>query len=115
MHELSIALAILDAASEEADRQGGACVSAIHVRLGLMSGVVKEALLSAFELAKEASPLCASRLIIEDVPVLVYCDHCQADRPIESIQSFRCVRCGTASSNVKRGRELEITALEIEE
>ena len=42
MHELSIALAILDAASEEAERHGGGVISAIHVRLGPLAGVIKE-------------------------------------------------------------------------
>jgi hydrogenase nickel incorporation protein HypA/HybF len=115
MHELSIALAILDAASEEADCRGGGLVSAVHVRLGALSGVVKEALMSAYELAAETSPFPGCRLIIEDVPVVIYCDRCQDDRPIESIQSFRCASCGSPAANVKRGRELEITALEIEE
>ncbi len=50
MHELSIALSILDVAAEEAERQGNARVVAIHLRLGPLSGVVKGALLSAFEL-----------------------------------------------------------------
>lgn len=115
MHELSIALALLDAAAEEAERRGGVLVSAIHVRVGPLSGVVKEALLSAYELACEATPFAGSQLVVEDVPVVIYCDRCQAERPIESIQSFRCACCGSPSAKVKNGRELEITALEIQE
>lgn len=115
MHELSIALAILDAASDEAERRGGASITAIHVRVGLLSGVSKDALLSAYDLARENSPFAAAELVVEDVPVVVYCDRCRADRPIESIQSFRCASCGAQSANVKSGRELEITALEIQE
>ena len=115
MHELSIALAILDAACEEAERRGGVVIEAIHVKVGPLSGVVKEALLSAYELAKEASPLSDCQLIVEDVPVRVYCDRCAMERPLESIQSFRCSFCGAPSAKVSSGRELEITALEIQE
>ena len=43
MHELSIALSILDLAAEEAGRRGGRVV-AVHLKLGPLSGVVKEAL-----------------------------------------------------------------------
>ena len=50
MHELSIALSLLDQVAEEAERRGGVQVHAIHLRLGPLSGVVKEALLSAYEL-----------------------------------------------------------------
>ena len=45
MHELSIALALVEMAAEEAERHG-ARVVAVHLRLGPLSGVVKEALLS---------------------------------------------------------------------
>jgi hydrogenase nickel incorporation protein HypA/HybF len=115
MHELSIAMNILDLTSEESDRRGGVRVEAVHLRLGPLSGVVKEALLSAYDLAREASPWASTRLVIEDVPVVVYCDICQSEQLIESIQEFCCPQCGTPTANVVRGRELEIFAMEIEE
>ena len=52
MHELSIALSLLDLVEEEAERRG-VRVAAVHVRLGPLSGVVRDALVSAFELARE--------------------------------------------------------------
>ena len=113
MHELSIALAMIDVASEELQRQGGGRVEAVHLKLGPLSGVVKEALLSAFELACEQSPLEGARLLIEDVPVEVFCPRCGGERGVESIQEMRCRVCGTASAQVVRGRELEVVALEI--
>jgi hydrogenase nickel incorporation protein HypA/HybF len=68
MHELSIAMSILDIAEEEAERHANARVEAIHLRVGKMSGIVKEALLSAYELAAEQTPFAQSRLVFEDVP-----------------------------------------------
>jgi hydrogenase nickel incorporation protein HypA/HybF len=114
MHELSIALSILDVAAEEAGRHAAARVAGIHLRLGPYSGVVKEALLSAFELAREGSPLETARLIIEEVPVTAYCPACQATREVVSIQQLCCRECGTPAPEVRGGRELEVVALEIE-
>ena|ERR1700761_9706555 len=68
MHELSIAMSILDIAGEEAERRGNVQVQAIYLKIGTLSGVVKEALLSAYELAAEQTPFAQARLIIEDVP-----------------------------------------------
>jgi hydrogenase nickel incorporation protein HypA/HybF len=68
MHELSIAMSILDIAQEEVDRRGNPRVEAIHLRIGKMSGIVKEALLAAYELASEQTPFAQARLVIEDVP-----------------------------------------------
>jgi hydrogenase nickel incorporation protein HypA/HybF len=113
MHELSIALSILDRAREEASRRGGVHVSAIHVRVGPLSGVDRNALLSAYELARECSPFAGSQLVVEDVPVVIYCETCAAERCVESIQSFRCSCCGSPSAKLVSGRELEITAMEI--
>ena len=114
MHELSIALSIIDIAGEELARQRNGCVDAIHLKLGPLSGVVKEALLSAWDLAREQSPpLASSRLVIEDVPVAVLCPQCNAERPVVSIQEMRCRECGTLCPRVVRGREMEVIAMEI--
>ena len=87
MHELSIALSITDMAEEEAERHGGgARVAAVHLRLGPLSGVVKEALLSAYELAREGSAVEHSRLVIEEVPIRIFCATCD----VES----RCILAG---------------------
>ena len=112
MHELSIALSILDMAEEEAGRRS-VHVDAIHVKLGALSGVVKEALLSAYDLARADTPLETARLIIEDVPVMIYCPRCQAPRSVPSIQQLSCSDCETPASEILQGRELQVVALEL--
>jgi hydrogenase nickel incorporation protein HypA/HybF len=112
MHELSIAFSILEMAEEEAGRRS-AEVDAIHIKLGALSGVMKEALLSAYDLAREETPLETARLLIEDVPVMVYCPRCQAPRGIPSIQELSCVDCQTPASEILQGRELQVVALEL--
>lgn len=115
MHELSIALSIIDAASEEAARVGARQVNAVHLKLGALCGVVKEALLFSYELACDGTPLQGSRLLIEEVPVFAYCDQCRRPREIHSIQRFTCSICGTLTSDVVQGKELLVTALEVEQ
>jgi hydrogenase nickel incorporation protein HypA/HybF len=115
MHELSIAMSIVELIEEESEKRGGAQVTAVHLKLGQLSGVVKEALLGSFKLACEQSSVENARLVIEDIPVRILCPKCDAQRPISSIQSFRCAACGTPSAEIVQGRELEVVALEIEE
>jgi hydrogenase nickel incorporation protein HypA/HybF len=120
VHELSIACSIIDLAAEESEQRGGVAVRAVHVRLGRLSGVVKSALLSAFELAREDSPLAAARLVVEETPIVIHCPTCEIEttfdspRSFESQAAFCCSRCGTPSSDLRSGRELEVTALEID-
>ena len=112
MHELSIAMSIVEAATEEAQKRGVA-VEAVHLKLGALSGVVKEALLSGYEIAAFETPLQGSKLVIEEIPVIVFCSKCQAERTIDSVQWFCCSKCGTPTGDVRRGKELEISALEV--
>jgi hydrogenase nickel incorporation protein HypA/HybF len=68
MHELSIAMSIADAAAEEARSYTGTRVCAVHLRLGDLSGVVKDALLFSWDASCEGTALSGVRLVIEETP-----------------------------------------------
>ena len=92
-----------------------AAVNAVHLKLGALAGVVKGALLSSYEIACAGTGLEGSRLVIEEVPVVVYCKQSAAPRTPPSIQLFVCPECGSPASEVLEGRELQVSALEIQE
>ena len=114
MHELSIAMGIVDAAADEA-KQRGVQVNAVHLRLGALSGVVKDALVFSYEVACQDTPLEGSKLIIEEVPVAVFCPRCKEKRILQSVQLFTCPECGTPTGEILQGKELEVFALEVGE
>lgn len=113
MHELSIAMGIVEAALDEA-QQRNLEVSAVHLRLGALSGVVKDALLFSYEVASRDTPLEGSSLVIEEVPVAVFCPRCNQRRVLASVQSFTCPDCGAPAGDVLQGKELEVFALEVQ-
>ena len=115
MHELSIAMSIVELAEEESERRGGLQITAVHLRLGLLAGVVKDALLSSYEMACVDTPLAGSQLIVEEVPGVVYCPACAGRRPVHSSKWFCCSECGALASEIVQGKELEIVSLEVEE
>jgi hydrogenase nickel incorporation protein HypA/HybF len=115
MHELSIAMSIVEVSEQESQKRRGAKINAVHLRLGRMAGVVKEALLSCYEMACEGTELEGSRLLIEEVPVVVNCPMCQARRTLDSIQFFVCPVCGSPVSEIVHGREMEVCALELQD
>jgi hydrogenase nickel incorporation protein HypA/HybF len=112
MHELSIAMSIVDIAQEEAERRD-VKVDAVHLELGPLSGVVAEALLFSYEMACGGTQLEGSRLVIKEVPIEVYCPACNVLRILTSMQWFRCPECGTPTGDILRGKELAITGLEV--
>src|SRR5947209_1077287 len=97
MHELSIALSIIDLAAEAAERHGGGRVAAIHLKLGPLSGVVREALVWAYDLAREGTPLHQAELVVAEVPLLAFCHACAAERALASPQELCCPVCGGAT------------------
>ena len=114
MHELSIAMRIIDVVEEEVTRHGGR-VRAVRLKVGRLSGVDKEALLSAYELAREDTKLSESALVVEEVEVTAYCPACAAEKSIASFPELRCPKCGGTTPQIVHGRELEVVAFEIVE
>lgn len=113
MHELSIAVSIVEVAMQQVCRHEGNAV-AVHMNLGTLSGVVKESLLSAWVLARMNSPLENAELVVTEIDALAYCPECKADRGVASMQRFCCSECAAPLSKIIHGRELEIIALEFD-
>lgn len=57
MHELSIALSLVELAAEAAANAGAERVEAVHLRVGALAGVVPEALQFSFAIAARGTPL----------------------------------------------------------
>jgi hydrogenase nickel incorporation protein HypA/HybF len=114
MHELSIAMSVIELAESESRRHRWSRVLAVHLRLGKLAGVVKEALLWCYEAACQDTVLQGSELIIEEVPAVIHCPNCDADNEVESSEWFLCPVCGSTASELVRGKELEMTSLEVE-
>jgi len=115
MHELSIALNVLDIAEQTMNEYSESDLVAIHVRLGPMSGVVPEALESAFTIAREQTRYPEVELVIEETELVIDCPHCGNHQVAVSVNDLSCRQCGAISGNIVGGRELEIVALEVKD
>jgi hydrogenase nickel incorporation protein HypA/HybF len=114
MHELSIAQAIVEGVQETADREKATRVLRVRLRVGQLSGVVADSLRFCYDLVVAGTCMEGSHLEIVELPVMVHCQVCQADRALDSIQLFACPVCGTPSGDIRQGRELEIESIEID-
>jgi hydrogenase nickel incorporation protein HypA/HybF len=115
MHELSIAHSLVEVAEQAAANANIARVSAVHLRLGALAGVVKESLLFCYDVAAAGTRLEGSRLIIEEVPVKVRCERCVEGCEPLSPHSFQCPKYDLVAPVVVQGRELQIESLEYNE
>lgn len=113
MHELSIAMSLVESLEQELARLGDLTVTTVNLRIGALSGVVPEALEFSWEVASDESRLKGSKLSIETVDATGYCPQCREERTISNLQSFRCPVCLTPIEQVTGGHELEILTIEV--
>ncbi len=113
MHELSIVQNIVEVAEKAVIEAKANRVEAVYLRLGVLSGVVRDALDFAYDVATKDTLLAGSRLVVEEVPIVLYCADCGAERVLDDIRVIRCPACGAATVNIVQGRELEIDSIEV--
>jgi hydrogenase nickel incorporation protein HypA/HybF len=113
MHELSIAMRLVESLEEELAGRGDVRVATVNLLIGALTGLVPEALEFSWEVATEGSRLAGSALAIETVEAAGFCPECQLERTISNLQSFRCPECGAPINRVTGGHELEIVTLEV--
>lgn len=113
MHEVAIMTEALRLAEEAAKAAGGERILKLRLRLGSLSGVVEEALRFAFDVVSEGTMAAGGTLEIEPVPAACWCAECQAE--FACVDFFNeCPRCHNLSGELRRGRELDIAAVELD-
>jgi hydrogenase nickel incorporation protein HypA/HybF len=103
---------ILALAEQTARAEGASCIHKVRLRIGRLSGVVPEALEGAFEVLREGTLASRGQLVIEETPAAGWCAPCKQEFETPEL-IWECPRCGTPSSEIRRGRELELASLEI--
>jgi hydrogenase nickel incorporation protein HypA/HybF len=114
MHELSIAMNLVDLVRAQMKGREQAAVRAIGVRVGDLVDLSAEALQTGFQIACADTSLMGSVLEIEAVPVVARCRAC--GRPTEVVrQFFLCAHCLSADVEITSGLELDLSWIEVDE
>ncbi len=114
IHELSIALSLLDEIGDAATREGASRVTSVRLRIGRLSGVTIDALCFAWDLARADTVASQAELRIEEVPVTVMCTQCEREGEPRDGGGLICNACGAPAPAIVRGRELELVAMEVQ-
>ena len=112
MHEVSLMEQAIELAVEQARLQHSERIHVLQLRVGAMSGVVPEALRFAFDAVTRGTIAQDARLDIIHQPSACYCSTCRDEFEPEDI-FFKCPRCHRMSTEILRGRDLEIVSLEV--
>lgn len=114
MHELSIACSIVEMVEENLPSEN-ARATKIYLKIGKLSGVVKDALNFSFEIATQDTRVFGAKLEIEELSVIVHCDKCNTNSELGNPPIFRCKDCGESTANILQGKEMEIVSIEFED
>jgi hydrogenase nickel incorporation protein HypA/HybF len=113
MHELSIAMRLVEMVEAEVAAAGGGRVELVRLRIGQLAGVHEAALRFAFEQARAGTVASEATLSITDLPVAVFCPACMQVLELPAITPLACPACGQPTGDIRHGQELDLESIEL--
>ena len=114
MHELSIAISIVDIASRQAEAASADHVSEVELDIGVLSGIEYESLEFALSVAAKETILENTLFRINRVEPVAECPACQHLYTPDGMFSH-CPECNKQGIRLIRGTELQIKSLLVEQ
>lgn len=113
MHEMTLALNLVDLATETAREAQAKKITHIELEMGTLSGVMKEALVTCFEVAKQNTLAQDCQLEIVEISGRGECPVCHFQGEVDSFAN-RCPQCGNWGLNILAGKTLRITTITVD-
>ena len=108
MHEISLVRSIFNTLESEFSKKELDTMTAINLRVGLLSNVEPLLMQNAFDAVTTAEEKYQGvKLQVELVPIEIHCNDCQSSSIVENYK-FVCASCGKPNNNVVKGTELLI-------
>ncbi|OGQ96631.1 MAG: hypothetical protein A2521_08245 [Deltaproteobacteria bacterium RIFOXYD12_FULL_57_12] len=114
MHEASVALSVLDIVIGQCRQAGYGEIEVVRLMIGKGAGILPDALLFAFDIAKRGTIASEAELVIETVAVGGVCRACQRQFETETAGFvFACPFCSSPSIQIDRGYEMQVVDMEV--
>ena len=114
MHELSIAMEIMDIVEKEALKHGAGRVNSVHLQIGDLSGVEIDSLTFCFETIRGEKDLTRdAELDIQRIPVRIRCRPCDSEFTGDGFM-VRCPSCDGLNTELLQGDELAVAEIEVD-
>ncbi|UCD36234.1 MAG: hydrogenase maturation nickel metallochaperone HypA [Nitrospiraceae bacterium] len=115
MHEVSIALAMVDELMRIAAENGAKKITKVSLKIGRLSGIVTDSLVFAFDAIKQEHPLLSSADIsIHEIPLIYQCEDCMNRFEAREIHFPSCPACTSVNLKILSGEEQHIENVELE-
>ena len=112
MHELSIAINIIDIASEQAKKNNLSVIDEIEIEVGTLSGVEIDALKFALEIATKNTIIENSKTTITEIIGQARCMTCLKEFVIDRFFT-QCPECEQFNFEIIKGQELRVKSMSV--
>jgi len=112
MHEMSIAMSIVNIAEKEAKKAQVTKFAAIDMEIGTLAGIEFDALDFVWQAAVKGTVLEKAEKRIRKIPAKARCGDCDKVYPLEYIYD-NCPNCGSFLKIIIQGKELSVKSLEM--
>ena len=113
MHEFALAENVIEIAKEAATKAGKEKVTSITLEVGILSGVEKEALLTALEVIQNEIPDNRTKITIIEIQGVAYCSKCHKKFSVDTLFSL-CPFCQGYEKEIISGKEFNVVSIEAE-
>lgn len=113
MHELSIAMSIIEIAEAEAAKAKASAINELILDVGTMAGIEFYALDTALEMAVKNTMLEKALLKVNKIQAKAKCTECNTEFDIDNIYD-PCPSCNSLYHELLSGKELQIKSLVVD-
>jgi len=113
MHEASIALSLLETVSDLCQQEGYNTIESVRLKVGRAAGILPDALLFAFDIAKAGTIASQAELVIEYISLGGVCRDCGVQFESEERYIYACPACKSSAIKITRGDEMQIVDMEV--
>ena len=113
MHELSLAVGIVDQVKNVAKREKFNKVSSINIEIGELSGVIPESLKGALSIAVLDTILENTAINFDIISGLAICKECKTEYELHSFAD-ECPKCNGYLKTIIKGKELLIKSIDVD-
>ena len=110
MHELSIAIALIDQIKEIAEENHLNKIDEVELQTGFLRQVIPELMLEAFKEASRETIAQGAVLKIAEINALVRCRQCQTTFE-PTINDFLCPLCQEADVDILQGNDIILASI----
>lgn len=110
MHELGIVFQIIKTVEQACDEES---IDVVVLELGEVSGVVDSYLIDCWKWsAKRSDTLKNSKLVIEEIPAITYCENCERTYPTVTNGKI-CPHCESDQTYLLQGNEMNVKEVRV--